>query len=105
MVIKTALVTAGLLVTSTNIHLAIATFVALGASATAGVARNSSAIEPGVAPAISAGTLKLKDSSIDYGSRVRVRIYRPDGIYELRNGNYELSPSGFGEADTETQGE
>jgi hypothetical protein len=44
----------------------------------------------------------LKDSSIDYGSRVQVRIYRPDGIYEIRDGYYQLSPSGFGDAGAET---
>ena len=46
--------------------------------------------------------LKYSDTSINFGSRAGVRVYRPEGIYELRNGRYELSPSGFGGASTET---
>jgi hypothetical protein len=57
---------------------------------------------PGAQQQTAADVLKYPDASIDYGSRARVRIYRPDGIYDLRNGRYELSPSGFGDAGTET---
>lgn len=71
------------------------------ASATTALARNWLASEPDTAPVIGSGTSALKDSSIDYGSRVQVRIYRPDGIYEIRDGLYHLSPSGFDDADSE----
>ncbi len=88
-----------------NTIAAIATVLALGSSATTAVARNWVASEPDAAPAISAGASTLKDSSIDYGSRVQVRIYRPDGIYEIRDGHYHRSPSSFDDADTETSGD
>ncbi len=81
---------------------AAATVVALGASATTAVARNWVASDPNAAPVLDSGTSMLKDSSIDYGKRAQVRIYRPDGIYEIRDGFYHLSPSGFDDADTET---
>jgi hypothetical protein len=57
---------------------------------------------PGAQQATAADGMKFRDTSIDYGSRARVRIYRPDGVYDLRNGNYELSPPGSVDADAET---
>lgn len=56
---------------------------------------------PGAEPPAAAAILKFSDTSIDYGSRARVRIYRPDGIYDLRDGRYVPSRSGFGDADAE----
>ena len=52
-------------------------------------------------PAISEDRSALKDSAFNYGSRARVRIYRPDGVYDIRNGNYERVP--WGDGDTETR--
>ena len=57
---------------------------------------------PGAQQATAVDVLKYPDTSIDYGSRARVRLYRPEGIYDLRNGQYEFRPSGFGGAGTET---
>ncbi|KAB2940803.1 MAG: hypothetical protein K8F92_10345 [Hyphomicrobium sp.] len=87
---------------NTNAIFAIATVLALGGSATTSVARNLPTNEPGAAPATASGMSMPKDSSINYGSRAQVRIYRPDGIYDVRDGYYVLSPSGFGDADTDT---
>jgi hypothetical protein len=87
---------------NTNTVSAIAFVLAFEASATAALARNGLTNEPDVAPAITADTAVLKDPAFNYGSRARVRLYRPDGVYDLRNGSYELSPSGFVDADAET---
>lgn len=57
---------------------------------------------PGAQQATAADVLKYPDTSVDYGSRARVRLYRPEGIYDLRNGLYEFHPSGFGDAGTGT---
>ena len=81
---------------------AIAIVLAFEASATTAFARNWLTNEPDVTPAIAADTAMLKDSAINYGSRARVRIYRPDGVYDLRNGRYERVPWGHGDVDTET---
>jgi len=37
--------------------------------------------------------LKFSDTSINYGSRARVRIYRPDGVYEIDNSELGASPT------------
>lgn len=87
---------------NTNTVSAIAIVLAFEASATTALARNWLTSEPDATPAITADTAMLKDSAFNYGSRARVRIYRPDGVYDLRNGYYELSPSGFVDADAET---
>ena len=73
------------------------------ASATTALARNWLTSEPDVPPAISEDRSVLKDSAFNYGSRARVRIYRPDGVYDIRNGNYERVPWGHGDGDTETR--
>jgi hypothetical protein len=73
------------------------------ASATSALARNWLTNEPDVPPAISEDRAVLKDSAFNYGSRARVRIYRPDGVYDIRNGNYERVPWGHGDGDTETR--
>jgi hypothetical protein len=72
------------------------------ASATSALARNWLTNEPDVPPAISEDGAVLKDSAFNYGSRARVRIYRPDGVYDIRNGRYERVPWGHGDVDTDT---
>jgi hypothetical protein len=72
------------------------------ASATTALARNWLTSEPDATPAIIADTPTPMDSAFNYGSRVGVRIYRPDGVYELRNGNFERSRSGFPDPEAET---
>lgn len=85
--IKTGLATVGLLV--------------MGSHPTFAELRNWLAPLPDTRLPGTSNLLNLSDS-IDYGSRAQVRVYRPDGIYELRNGKYERSTSGFGDAGTET---
>jgi len=82
---------------------AVATVLALGCSGTAAFARNWLTNEPEATfvPAPDAST--PRDASINYGPRARMRIYRPDGEFEIRNGNYERSPQGQGDLDTETK--
>ncbi len=70
MVIKTALVTAGLLVMSN-----LPSF---------GQVRNWLSV-PEVKAPIAADVLKFSDTSINFGPRASVRIYRPDGVYEIDN--------------------
>ena len=72
------------------------------ASATTALARHWLAGEPDATPAITADTATPMDSAFNYGSRAGVRIYRPDGVYELRNGNFVRSSSGFADPDAET---
>jgi hypothetical protein len=81
----------------TNTVSSIVTVLALGASATPTPERNWLTHE--TAPSDAS---MLKDSSINFGSRARVRIYRPDGVYDIRNGHYERVPWGHEDADTET---
>jgi hypothetical protein len=38
--------------------------------------------------------LKFEDTSINYGPRVRVRVLRPEGVYEIDNTHAETSDSG-----------
>jgi hypothetical protein len=38
--------------------------------------------------------LKFEDTSINYGPRVRVRVLRPEGVYEIDNTHAEKSDSG-----------
>ena len=86
----------------TNTVSSIVTVLALGASATTALARSWLTNEPDVMPGAASDTPTLRDSSINYGSRARVRIYRPDGVYDLRNGHYERVPWGHGDVDSET---
>ena len=75
MVIKTALVTAGLLVMS-NLP-------------SSGQVRNWLAV-PEVKGTIATDVLKFTDTSINFGPRAQVKVYRPDGVYELdTSGNRE----------------
>ena len=83
--IKTGLATVSLLATSNFPSLA---------------ERDWLAPPPAAEQQTAADLLKVPDTSIDYGSRARVRVFRPEGIYDLRNGRYELSPSGVGDAET-----
>jgi hypothetical protein len=86
-----------------DIKTGLATIGLLAMSALPSLAeRDWLAPAPGGQSPAAVPVLKFSDTTIDYGSRAQVRIFRPDGIYELRNGRYELSPSGFGEADTDT---
>jgi hypothetical protein len=81
--------------------LAVATVLALGCFGTAALARNWLTNEPDASVPTSEPQM-LDDSSINYGTRAHVRIYRPDGEYDLRNGKYERRRSGQGDLDTET---
>lgn len=81
MVIKTALVTAGLLFMSNLPSL--------------GQVRNWLAV-PEVKGTISTtDVLKFTDTSINFGPRAQVRVYRPEGVYEVdtsSNGEAEAKP-------------
>lgn len=76
MVIKTALVTAGLLVMSNLPSL--------------GQVRNWLAV-PEVKGTIAADVLTFSDTSINFGPRARVRVLRPDGVYEIDNSSVGTS--------------
>jgi hypothetical protein len=78
-----------------------ATVLALGASATTALARNWLSNEPDTT-VTAAGASKLTNSWINYGPRARVRVYRPDGVYDVRKDDYELSPAILDGADTQT---
>ena len=69
---------------------AAATVLALGASATTALARNWLTNEPDTTSVTAAGASKLTNFWIDYGPRARVRVYRPDGVYDIRKDDYEL---------------
>lgn len=84
-----------------DIKMGLATVSLLAMSSLPSLAQRDWIAPPDTQPPAAAPALKFSDTTIDYGSRARVRLYRPDGIYELRNGQYELSPSGFGGVDTE----
>ena len=80
----------------------IVTVLALGASATTALERNWLTNEPDVTSGTPSDPSMLKEFSINYGSRARVRIYRPDGVFDIRNGYYERVPWGDGDVDTDT---
>ena len=84
----------------TNAIPSIVTVLALGASTT--LERNWLTNEPDLTAGTASDVWKLRDSSINYGSRARVRIYRPDGVYDIRDGHYERVPWGHEDADTGT---
>ncbi|MFA6139932.1 MAG: hypothetical protein WC684_04345 [Hyphomicrobium sp.] len=86
----------------TNTVSSIVTVLALGTTATTTLERNWLANEPDVTPGTPSDSSMLNDSSINYGSRARVRIYRPDGVFDIRNGYYERVPWGDGDVDTDT---
>ena len=88
---------------NTNTIFAVATLLALGCFGTAALARNWLTNEPDATSVPPSDASTLRDSSINYGTRARVRIYRPDGEYEIRNGNYERSPSGQDDIDADTK--
>ena len=71
MVIKTALATAGVLVLS-NLP-------------SWGQVRDWLAPLPDIRGSIAADVLTFRDTSINYGPRARVRVLRPEGVYEIDN--------------------
>jgi hypothetical protein len=81
---------------------AAATVLALGASATTALARNWLTNEPDTRSVTAAGASKLTNFWIDYGPRARVRVYRPDGVYDIRKDDYELPATQEGD---ESQGD
>ncbi len=70
MVIKTALVTVGLL--------------AMSNLPSWGQVRNWLAV-PETKSTIASDVPKFVDTSVNYGPRAMVRIYRPEGVYEIDN--------------------
>ncbi len=69
MVIKTALVTAGLLFMSNLPSL--------------GQVRNWLAVPEVKGTVSTTDVLKFTDTSINFGPRAQVRVYRPEGVYEV----------------------
>jgi len=89
----------------TNIIVAFATAFALGFFGTEGHARNWLTNEPdAISPPVS-DTLRPTDLTINYGTRARVRLYRPDGEYEIRNGKYVRAPARQDDVDAQTKDE
>ena len=83
MVIKTALATAGLL--------------ALSNLPSWGQVRDWLAPLPDIRGSIAADVLTFRDTSVNYGPRARVRVLRPEGVYEIDN-----SPEPSSEAEQKT---
>ena len=86
-----------------SIIVAFAIALTLGCFGTEAQARNWLTNEPDAIPPPFSDTSRPTDLTINYGTRARVRLYRPDGEYEIRNGKYERAPSGQGNADAETK--
>jgi hypothetical protein len=86
----------------TNIIVTLATGFALACFGTGGHARNWLTNEPDAAAAPFSQSTPT-DVTINYGPRARVRLYRPDGEYEIRDGKYVRAPSGQGDVDTQTK--
>jgi hypothetical protein len=87
----------------TNIIVAFVTAFALGCFGTEAQARNWLTNEPDATSPPFSDTSTPTDFTINFGTRARVRLYRPDGEYEIRNGRYERAPSSQGDVDTETK--
>jgi hypothetical protein len=51
---------------------------------------------------VAADVLTFSDTSINYGSRARVRIYRPEGVYEIDNSQAGTAPATEGNRDSES---
>ena len=83
---------------------AAATVLALGASATTALARSWLTNEPDMTSVTAAGASKPTDFWIDYGSRARVRVYRPDGVYDIREDGYEF-PATLDGGESQTDGD
>ena len=79
-----------------------ATVLALGASATTALARNWLTNEPDSTSVTAAGASKLTNFWIDYGPRARVRVYRPEGVYDIRKDDYVLPQD---EAESQADGD
>ncbi len=79
MVIKTALATMSLLALSDLPSLA--------------QARNWLAPVPDTKTTISADALTFSDPTINFGSHARVRVYRPDGVYDIDNSAITMPPA------------
>ena len=86
----------------TNIIVTLATGFALACFGTGGHARNWLTNEPDAAAAPFSQSTPT-DVTINYGPRARVRLYRPDGEYEIRDGKYVRAPSGQGDVDAQTK--
>ena len=78
MVIKTALAAVGIL--------AVSNFPSLGQ------VRNWLAL-PDAKSTIASDVLTFTDTSVNYGSRATVRIYRPDGVYQIDNSSAAPEPA------------
>ena len=76
--------------------------LAFGASVATAHARNWLSNEPDLNSVTAAGASKLTNFWINYGPRARVRVYRPEGVYDVRKDDYELSPAMQDEADGQT---
>jgi acetyl esterase/lipase len=84
---------------NTRIIFAVATAFALGCSGTAALARNWLTNQPEATAAPLSDQSTPTDITINYGARARVRLYRPDGEYEIHNGKYVRALSGSGDVD------
>ena len=86
-----------------SIIFAFAIAFALGCFGTAAAARNWLTNEPD-APSVPFSDLATPpDITVNFGARARVRLYRPDGEYEIHNGKYERAPSVQGDADADAR--
>lgn len=65
--------------------LAALCLLAVSSIASGAQTRNWLAPIPDTRETITADALTLHDNSINYGPRARVRLYRPDGVYEIDN--------------------
>ena len=55
--------------------------------------------------ATAAGASKLTNFWINYGPRARVRVYGPEGVYDIRKDDYELAPAMQDDGDSQTEGD
>jgi len=67
----------------------VGAFAAAGFAAPA-AARNWLEPLPANRDAITAGALALRDVPIRFGQRVRVRIFAPEGVYELDDADFNV---------------
>jgi hypothetical protein len=86
------------------IHTAVAlvSVVAIGVLTDVVEARNWLAPVPETQRPIGGDAVTFRDTSVVYGSRARVRIYRPDGVFDLNSDFTSDRVMEPGDADTDT---